>query len=303
MFKNILVIDDIKEQAKGLSKGLQKLLGSEYILTYAHEEQDIQNKASNGFYSLVILDLRMDEFDFNGIDIAQEIIANNPFAKIIFVSAFSSEFFSQTKELLASGRILDIQEKSDPAQWYPHLAELIKNYYVDINENLSQINKSLLDTYAKVKNETDSYKKGTDFEDFLSILFGLIGFNSIYKRTKDRTLNEIDLIIRNDISDQFINKFGKYILIECKNYPENNIGKNEFIVFKEKLENTHGLANLGIFATTKAMAKTAYDEALRGSKSQYKIIFLENTHILKLIQSEIKLDCFKKIIDEQVKDN
>ena len=283
MFKNILVIDDIKEQAKGLSKGLQKLLGSEYILTYAHEEQDIQNKASNGFYSLVILDLRMDEFDFNGIDIAQEIIANNPFAKIIFVSAFSSEFFSQTKELLASGRILDIQEKSDPAQWYPHLAELIKNYYVDINENLSQINKSLLDTYAKVKNETDSYKKGTDFEDFLSILFGLIGFNSIYKRTKDRTLNEIDLIIRND--------------------PENNIGKNEFIVFKEKLENTHGLANLGIFATTKAMAKTAYDEALRGSKSQYKIIFLENTHILKLIQSEIKLDCFKKIIDEQVKDN
>ena len=97
-----------------------------------------------------------------------------------------------------------------------------------------------------------------------------------------RILNEVDLIIRNDIEDNFINKFGKYILVECKNKPVEKINKNDFIVFQSKLKNTNGLAELGILATTGYITKNTYVEAVRESGEARKILFLSNPEIEKL---------------------
>lgn len=303
MFKNILIVDDVKEQAEGMAKWFQKRFGDSYSFDYAYEKEKIELKIDDGFYSLVILDLRLDGFGFSGIDLANRVIKNNPLAKIIFISAFSSEFFQETKDLLLTGRVLDIQEKSAVSTWYPILGDIIEEYYLNIDDDISEINKSLLEHYSDIKNEEDSYQKGIKLERFTTHLFGLMGFQNILKRVKDKSCNEVDLIIRNDIDDLFISKFGKYILVECKNYPSDNIGKNELIQFKSKLDHTNGLASLGLFITTKAMAKTAYMEAIRYSVGDKKIIFIENSHIINLIQSDQKLNEFKKIIDSQVKDN
>ncbi|WP_312818385.1 response regulator [Kaistella carnis] len=302
MRRNVIIIDDVKEQAEGLAKGLSRLL-PDYSFENYHTEPEILDAIENRFYSLAIIDIRMDDFSIDGIGLAEKIFEVNPFANVIIVSAFKDEYFLKLKDLLLTGKIVDIQDKEDFTIWLPKLKETIETYYKKIDKDPSEINNALLQYYSEAKNETNTYSKGEKFEHFMSLMFQSIGFNQVLKRVKDQSLNEVDLIIRNDIEDNFINKFGKYILVECKNKPVEKINKNDFIVFQSKLKNTNGLAELGILATTGYITKNTYVEAVRESGEARKILFLSNPEIEKLIKADNKLSTFKNLIDQQVKDN
>lgn len=302
MRKNVIIIDDIKEQSEGLAKGLSKLL-PDCSFEFYYKEPDILDAIENRFYSLAIIDIRMDTFSIDGIKLAERIFEVNPFAHVLIISAFKDEYFLRLKDLLLTGKVVDIQDKDSFNIWLPKLKETINNYYLKIAEDPSEINNALLQYYSEAKNEIDIYKKGEKFEHFMSLMFQSIGFNQVLKRVKDRSLNEVDLIIRNDINDNFISKFGKYILVECKNKPIEKINKNDFIIFQNKLKNTNGLAELGIIATTGYITKNTYTEAIRESGDTRKILFLSNPELEKLIKAENKLSTFKNLIDQQVKDN
>lgn len=302
MRKNVLIIDDVKEQAEGLAKGLKMQL-PDYNFESYYEENQILNAIENRFYSLAILDIRMDDFAIDGIELAKKIFDINPFSNVIIISAFKDEYFMRLKDLLLTGKVVDIQDKEDFDIWLPKLKSTIEDYYKKIDNDPSEINNALLQFYSEAKNETDTYRKGEKFEHFMSLMFQSIGFNQVLKRVKDQSLNEVDLIIRNDIEDNFISKFGKYILVECKNKPVDKVNKNDFIVFQNKLKNTNGLAELGIIATTGHITKNTYIEAVRESSEARKILFLSNPEIEKLIRADNKLSTFKNLIDSQVKDN
>lgn len=302
MRKNVIIIDDVKEQAEGLSKGLSQLL-PDYTFENYHTEDKILDAIENRFYSLAIIDIRMDDFSFDGITLAEKIFEVNPFANVIIISAFKDEYFLRLKDLLLTGKVVDIQDKEDFDIWLPKLKDVIENYYNNVSKDPSEINNALLQYYSDAKNEIDTYRKGEKFEHFMSLMFQSIGFNQVLKRVKDQSLNEVDLIIRNDIEDSFINKFGKYVLVECKNKPQDKVNKNDFIVFQNKLKNTNGLAELGIIATTGYITRNTYIEAIRESGETRKILFLSNPEIEKLIKAENKLSTFKNLIDLQVKDN
>mgnify|MGYP000862038392 FL=1 len=302
MKRSVLIIEDERPQAEGLAKTLSKKL-PDTEFHYACNEADIHSAIENRYFSVAIVDLRMDGYTTDGVAFIKKIIAYNPFAKIIIVSAFTAEYFLHIKDLLTTGRIIDVVDKKEFVLFTEELASLIRAYHTEVIEDLSEINSALLEFYSNAKNEADTHKKGELFEHFVSLLFQSIGFNSINKRVKDKSLNEVDLIIRNEIDDSFINKFGKYILVECKNRPNEKIDKNTFIVFNEKLSATNGLAELGVLATTGHIARNTYIEAVRTSHQQRKIIFLSNVEMQQLIVSSHKLDTFKSIIDEQVKDN
>jgi CheY-like chemotaxis protein len=302
MRKNVIIIDDIKEQSEGLAKGLSKLL-PDCSFEFYYKEPDILDAIENRFYSLAIIDIRMDTFSIDGIKLSERIFEVNPFAHVLIISAFKDEYFLRLKDLLLTGKVVDIQDKDSFNIWLPKLKETINNYYLKIEEDPSEINNALLQYYSEAKNEIDIYKKGEKFEHFMSLMFQSIGFNQVLKRVKDHSLNEVDLIIRNDINDNFISKFGKYILVECKNKPIEKINKNDFIIFQNKLKNTNGLAELGIIATTGYITKNTYTEAIRESGDTRKILFLSNPELEKLIKAENKLSTFKNLIDQQVKDN
>ena len=196
-----------------------------------------------------------------------------------------------------------IKRRKDFFLFVTELKDIIEKYHIKLLDNPSEVNNALLEFYSQAKNETDAFKKGERFESFVSLLFQSIGFSNISKRVKDKSLNEVDLIIRNEIEDTFLNKFGKYILVECKNKPKENIDKNTFIVFSDKVNHTNGLSELGILATTGYIARTTYLQALRTSQDTKKIIFLSNIEFESLILSTNKMETFKEIIDSQVKDN
>lgn len=302
MVKEVLVIDDENIQAENLSKALQKEL-SEINFRFYFEENSILDAVENRFFNLAIVDLRMDSFKINGIAIIKKIIEVNPFSKIIVVSAYLEDFFSEVQTLLGTGKIIAIQEKESFSTWIPKLRKIIESYYVELENDPNHLNAALLKAYSDAKNEEDTFKKGEMLENFISLLFGSFGYRDITKRVIDRSRNEVDLIVRNEIDDSFLNKFGKYILIESKNKPNEGVGKNDFIQFLSKLDNTNNLAELGILVTSGHIGRNTYLEAIRTSKGNSKIIFLSNPEIENILKSSDKIEAFKTIIDSQVKDN
>jgi hypothetical protein len=187
---------------------------------------------------------------------------------------------------------------------YKENVEELKEVIFSIDEIIKRDdNISLKVAYIDLKNEYDHYKKGEKFEDFVCSLFRKIGYKNIQKRVIDKSRNEVDLIVRNEIDDIFLTGFGQFLLIECKNQPDENIGKNDFIQFFSKLENTNDLARLGVIFASGYFAQTTYIEALRTSKTNKKIMFFSNTEIERLIEAKNMREEFKDIIGEQVKDN
>lgn len=303
MEKTVLIIDDEQLQATNLRIKLSELLPDYRFESYSTVEE-IQYAIENRFYTLAIIDIRMDKLGINGIGIAKQVFDINPIASVIIMSAYKEEYFNQLKPILTTGKLLDVVSKQEKTVSTALLMKpVIDKYYNNLDKDPSIVRASLLQNYSEAKNESDPYKKGIQFERFIGLLFGFLGYKEIRKRVIDTSRNEVDIIIRNEIEDSFLNKFGKYILIECKNKPDYNVGKNDFIVFNEKLKNSNGLAELGIIATTGGFAKTSYLEAMRGSGSGNKVLFLSNLEFLRLIEADNKIEEFKKIIDEQVKNN
>ena len=194
------------------------------------------------------------------------------------------------------------EKKVDYNSWGEELKSIILPYYEKLDENPEVTSTALINMYSELKDEEDKFKRGARFEDFISLFFQNIGFKDIRKRTRDKSLNEIDLIIRNEIEDPLLTKFGKYILIECKNHID-KIDKNDFIIFKSKLAETNGLAELGFFITTSSFKRTVYLEAIRTSGGDKKIIFIDNPIMMNLLKAIDPKEELKRVIDSQVKDN
>nr|DAW89629.1 MAG TPA: REC protein [Caudoviricetes sp.] len=300
---SILIIDDELTQVENLQRAIINDFPNGVSIFTASEEKDILQKLEYCYYDLAIVDLRMSNYSINGFDVIEKINTISPYAKIIIVSAYADEYQSELNKVLQLGNILGFVDKTSFSIFKNNVKSLIEKRIEVINACDDVSKKALKDYYSSLKNETNPQKKGLQFEYFISMLFGQMGFNKILNRVKDRTPNEIDLAIRNEINDPFFLKFSPYFLVECKNYPEEKVDKNVFIVFKDKVKNSNKLSTFGILVTTGLMKSSVYQEAMRSSCDDIKIIFLSNPEIEMLIRSDNKLEDFKTIIDKQIKDN
>lgn len=305
MKHSILIIDDEPIQAENLRKALSKER-SDYAFITATSETEMLQKIENQYFNIAIIDLRMDNFKIDGFDLIYQILSVNPFTKVIIVSAYRHDYNEKLLKIAQTARLKNILDKpTSPTAYADYVAKLLKDIdevAQEFDTNAYANEKALETLYAEAKNTTNAYQKGYKFEQFVIILFGQMGFNHIQRRVIDQSRNEVDLIIRNEINDGLLQKFKPYILVECKN-TEEKVDKNQFIQFFDKLKNTSGMANLGVFITAKSMKDTAYREAMRKSNETVKVIFISNIEISRLIKSRNILEEFKVIIDEQVKDN
>lgn len=297
MNKTVLIVDDDKVQAQNLYTALKKRL-PQYDYIPSWEERDIMSKTLGLFIPLAIVDIRMDGFSIDGFQVMDQILEVNPFAKFIVVSAYLGEYQAKLSDYMQRGAILALSEKNEFAKWIPELVNLIEPFF---KKNVNPIAVQFLeDMYADVKNDQDTYQKGVKFEEFVVMLFRQMGFVHIEKRVKDEAENEVDLIVRNDINDTFFGKYGRYIFVECKNKPDEGFSKNDFIVFNNKVQSSHGDCNLGMVFTTGHIKRTVYKEYLKEAKDQSRIIFLDSALILQLIHTPNMIEELKEIADKQV---
>lgn len=297
MNKTILIIDDEELQAKNLARALKAEL-QDYDFICEWREEEIEKTVICNFYSIALVDLRMDRYAIDGFHIINLISDVNPYAKTIAISAYTGEYISKLSDYMQKGKLLAISEKDVFDIWIPKLKDIISDYY---NKDLNPITVQVLEeSFAAAKNETDAYKKGKLFEEFVVNLFRQMGFVHIETRVRDAASNEIDLILRNDLNDCFFSKYARYIYVECKNKPESGFDKNDFIVFNNKVRSSFGNSDLGIVVTTGYIKNTVFQESLKESKFNSKIVFLSSAEIIRIIHTPKMLDELKEIIDEQV---
>lgn len=138
-------------------------------------------------------------------------------------------------------------------------------------------------------------EKGRVLEELTARIFSEIPGFSVQGRVRTET-EEIDISILNGSGHAIFHREEAFILAECKNW-SGVCGKNEFVIFKEKLENRGERCSLGFLVSWNGFAGTIEKEMLRGSKQRVLVVPVDGETIRRAVASER----FEEIIAEAVK--
>lgn len=165
-----------------------------------------------------------------------------------------------------------------------------ETYYSSINELTHKFSESLFD-FSDIKNNKllerfystkTSTEKGIILEEIILVLFMKIEGFKIFERYRTST-EEIDLVIYNKSEIPPWKNESPIILVECKNWEKNKVGKNEYVSFKAKLKNRSNRAKIGFIISTSGFTKDFERELLRDSNDDHLIIPIKTLEILDLI--------------------
>ena len=112
--------------------------------------------------------------------------------------------------------------------------------------------------------------KGRVLEELACRLFETVPGFQVTGRVRTAT-EEIDIRMVNNSDDAIWKKEGPIILAECKNW-SSKVGKDEFVLFKEKLNNRRQRCSCGFLISWNGFAGTITKELLRGSREEVFII-------------------------------
>jgi len=135
-------------------------------------------------------------------------------------------------------------------------------------------------------------EKGRSLEELSSRLFEDVKGFTINGRVRTAT-EEIDISILNDSPDPRLRRESALILAECKNW-SGKCGKDEFVIFREKLENRNRRCTLGFLISWNGFATTVTKEMLRGSREDILIVPITG----KEIRAAVREGDFMKILME-----
>lgn len=143
----------------------------------------------------------------------------------------------------------------------------------------------LLKLASVVDSAQNAQEKGRALEELAYRVFENIpGFSISGTNVKTET-EEIDLIILNDSPNPRLKRESALLLVECKNW-SGKCGKNEFVIFKEKIENRNSRCTLGFLISWNGFAETVTKEMLRGSRDQAIIVPIDGETIKKAIRDD-----------------
>ncbi|QCT01393.1 hypothetical protein E6C60_0671 [Paenibacillus algicola] len=160
--------------------------------------------------------------------------------------------------------------------------EWIESIVIETELEVSQLFTKATEKYSKyklieipeliqrVETEDDANEKGRLLEELICKIFAEIPGFEVRDRIKSET-EEIDIVILNRSDQSFWQKESSLILVECKNW-SSKCGKNELVVFKEKILNRRGRAKIGFLVSWNGFAGTFLKEDLRTSQNDVLII-------------------------------
>jgi hypothetical protein len=182
-----------------------------------------------------------------------------------------------------------IEEKEDGQRAlaaYRSVAELIACRNLKLAADAWQaIGNGLFDAAVT---ETDRYRKGWLFEDFLALLFSQVSYLSLYSHNYHSATEEIDLVLKNHRVSGGSFPSRPVVLVSAKNEPAT--GRPAFTDFEPKISNRRGQCELGFLCTSGRFASTVFAEALRASRGTSVIVLVDQKAIRQLLASPSRLD-------------
>jgi hypothetical protein len=139
---------------------------------------------------------------------------------------------------------------------------------------------ALVDAVETAKSTDD---KGRALEELCARLFGDIPGFTVTDRLRTET-EEIDLTILNDSTDPRFKREDALLLVECKNWAS-KCGKNEFVIFKEKIENRSQRCSLGFLVSWNGFKETVTKEMLRGSRERALVVPITGEQLRRAVRS------------------
>lgn len=138
---------------------------------------------------------------------------------------------------------------------------------------------TLVDTVEKASS-TD--QRGRSLEELVVRLFESVPGFAVTSRIRTAT-EEIDISVLNDNPDPRFRRESAILLAECKNW-SGKCGKNEFVLFKQKIANRSGRCSLGFLISWNGFRSTVTKELLRGSREQVLVIPMTGKEIREAVQ-------------------
>jgi FixJ family two-component response regulator len=245
-------------------------------------------KAEN--YDLVLLDLRLPSGD-EGLDVLAEIKRLKPKTGVIMMSAFGD--IPKTVRAMKLGA-LDFLPKWEGFQ---HLASFKIDEFLRTEYLIADRERLIQTRYQEVRQTPGALTKGRALEEMVASMFASIsGFIEIGRNVNTAT-EEIDLVFRNASRDANWERESQIILVECKNWHSQRVGKNEFVLFKEKIENRAGRCKLGFLVCTERFAETVEKEMLRSSKSNLLIVPIDGNDLRELVEAKNRSEVLRSFVD------
>ena len=145
--------------------------------------------------------------------------------------------------------------------------------------------KEIREFWAAVQSEPNSQRKGMLLEELMIRLFRTLpGLTNVTSRGRSRD-EEIDLIVRNESTDPFWSREGsQYILVECKNWSK-PVGPDEFVIFRNKLENRGARCRLGFFVALGGFTKGFDSSAATFRKDPHLVVTLDRKDLDGLVNA------------------
>jgi len=163
-------------------------------------------------------------------------------------------------------------------------ADEVSQHIAEVAARLSGWGSESLDALVDaVETATSADDKGRTLEELCSRLFASAPGLSVTGRIRTAT-EEIDISVLNDSQDPRLRREGALILVECKNW-SGRCGKDEFVLFRSKLENRNRRCTLGFLLSWNGFAATITKETLRGSREDVLVVPMKGEDIRAAVRT------------------
>jgi Holliday junction resolvase-like predicted endonuclease len=129
-----------------------------------------------------------------------------------------------------------------------------------------------------------AHDKGRALEELMARFFGSVAGFTVNGRNIRTETEEIDIVIRNGATDPVFSREEVIVLVECKNW-SGKCGRNEFVLFKEKIANRNLRCSVGFLVSWNGFAETVTKEMLRTSQQRMLVVPLTGERVRQAIAS------------------
>lgn len=284
----LLIVDDLEMWRFALRDMLADREDIQIAEAGSGEEAVAKVQAED--YDLVLLDMRMPS-GTEGLDALVEIKRIKSQTQVIIVSAYGD--IPKAVEAMKRGAFDFLPKEEDLKEQIVFRVE----EFIRRTQLIADRERLILAKDEESRRTRSAQKKGKALEDLIGALFASIEGFSVIDRNVNTATEEIDLVIRNSSRDPAWQRESEIILVECKNWKKQRVGKNEFGLFERKIENRFGRCKLGFLVCTEKFAETVTREMLRSSKGETLIAPIDGDDLHQLVTAANRNQLLRSFVE------
>jgi CheY-like chemotaxis protein len=297
MNPRILLIDDLEDVLESYEDVLR---AGGYSFGRARSAAEaLARLDQEGPWDVVLLDERLN--GPGGGDSASslivEISARFPDARVIVITGYARK--ELVRAALAAGAWDYLQKDEFLDLLLPTKVRQAADIAVDRRLSRSspaEVESALRGAWSEARTATDRHRKGAMLEQTLRFLFHTMPGLERVTTNRRSDVEEIDLVVRNESADLFLQKEGSLWLVECKNWSK-PVDPQTVTAFRSKMHDRYGRVRLGIFIAASGFTKNVDTVLSRQVDHPEMIVALDGNQLGEWIDAGDRIGWLKSRIE------